>query len=359
MTTAVLLSAISASTQCPTAPITFSTQAQINAFPTNYPACTVIPDGVDVKIMGNDINDLSPFAQVTEMLGVLEIRDCPLLISLNGLNNLTSLGNDTLDGFILRDLPTLNSMTALGNLTSLTGEFTIRTCGTITDLNGLNALDSAHGSVIIRDNASLQNFNGLNGLQFIGETLEIVGNPQLNDISALSNVTTIVGGPEGGVFIENNTTLTNLNGLGNNSTTIGGNLDLLLNGNLSLCSVPSICNYLANPPVGAIITINSNTTGCNTEPEILSGCTAVGTDELISTSQTINLYPNPFTDQFAINSSSPLSKVEIYDQIGRIIKTIEHPDNKPFDFSDASHGFYIVKITDISNKKHLIKVSKQ
>ncbi|MBL7890723.1 MAG: T9SS type A sorting domain-containing protein [Bacteroidia bacterium] len=342
--------------QCPTAAVVLSTQAEVNAFPTTYAGCTILPDGVDLEIMGNDITDLTPLSQITSIQGILEIRDCATLTNLNGLNNLSIVGNDPLDGFIMRDLPLLNDISALNSLTTVHGEFTIRTCNSLTTLNGLNNVDTANGSLIIRDNALLQNLNGLNSLIHIGETLELVQNPVLTDISALSNVNSIVGGPEGGIFIEANTALTNLTGLGNNNTTVGGNLDLLLNDNLSLCSVPSICNYLANPPVGAIITINTNITGCNTQAEIQAGCVALSAEENADNNN-FTVYPNPANDMIYINSSNTNDQIELRNVYGQLIKQVKITSNKTeLNISDLSPGIYYIKTSAQNALNRFVKL---
>lgn len=353
---AFLLSFNHLQAQCPTAAVVLSTQAEVNAFPTTYPGCAILPDGIDLEIMGNDITDLTPLSQITSIQGILEIRDCATLSNLNGLNNLSIVGNDPLDGFILRDLPALNDISALSNLTTVNGEFTIRTCNALTTLNGLNSVDSANGSLIIRDNALLQNLNGLNTLVYIGETLELVQNPSLTDISALSNVNSIIGGPEGGIFIEANTTLSNLTGLGNSNTTVGGNLDLLLNNNLSLCSVPSICNYLANPPVGAIITINTNITGCNTQAEIQAGCLALSTDEMFSKTG-VNIYPNPAIDNITIQMAEANVSIEITDVLGRVVYGQKQSDNKTtLNISTLPSGVYYIKLLEPHLSYKIIKL---
>ncbi len=353
---ALLFSALSSQAQCPTAAVVLSTQAEVNAFPTTYAGCAILPDGVDLEIMGNDITDLTPLSQITSIQGILEIRNCATLSNLNGLNNLSIVGNDPLDGFIMRDLPVLNDISALNNLTTVHGEFTIRTCNSLTTLNGLNNVDTANGSLIIRDNALLQNLNGLNALIHIGETLELVQNPLLTDISALNNVNSIVGGPEGGIFIEANTALTNLTGLGNNNTTVGGNLDLLLNDNLSLCSVPSICNYLANPPVGAIITINTNITGCNTQAEIQAGCVALSADEILSKSE-VQIYPNPASDNITIHMAEANISIEITDVLGRVMQMQKHTGDKTIvNISSLPSGVYFIKLVEPHFSYKIIKL---
>ena len=339
--------------QCPTAPMEFLTQADVNAFPTTYPGCTIIPDGVDIKIMGNNITDLTPLQQLTTVLGAFEIRNCPNLVDLDGLENITKIGNDPLDGFILRDLPNLINVTALSNLDSITGEFTIRTCNQLASLTGFNSLVYNNGSVIIRDNASLTSLSGLNSLSFIGETLEIVENAILTDITALSNVDTIVGGIEGGVFIEANDLLASLDGLGHANTEIGSNLDILLNGDLSLCSVPSLCKYLAAPPVGAIITISGNTTGCNTQAEIQSGCAILSVKDNQEMLSNLIISPNPFSEYLMIESTEN-TQIIISDLIGRTEVVYVKAGINRLSTNHLASGIYFIKSANGKTSK-LIK----
>lgn len=301
--------------QCPVAPIAFNTQAELDAFAVDYPSCTFLPDGVDVEISGDDIVDLSVLSQLTGSFGAFEIRDCPNLTTLAGMENFTTIGNDALDGFILMDLDALSSVSALSNLETIVGEFTIRTCGSLEDLEGFEGLTSVEGSVIVRDNAILTSLLGFDNLTYIGETLELVENPMMTDISALSNVETIVGGPEGGVFIEDNASLASLEGLGTGDTSIGSNLDLLLNGSLSLCAVPSICNYLASPPEGAVITIDTNVEGCNTLEEIEDACATLSIVEVSSNRKNLRLVRNPVNEHLLLKSTL-VQGVTVYDIYG-------------------------------------------
>ena len=126
--------------QCPTGPIAFTSQSELNDFAVDYPSCTLLPDGADVEISGNDITDLSPLSNLTGSLAAFEISDCPSLVSLAGLNQFEVVGNDALDGFILRDLPALTSLAGLANLDSITGEVTIRTGAQLTSRSGLDNL---------------------------------------------------------------------------------------------------------------------------------------------------------------------------------------------------------------------------
>jgi hypothetical protein len=340
--------------QCPVASVDLLSQADVNAFPTNYPGCSTLPDGIDLKIMGNDITDLTPLLQLTHSDGIIEIRDCPLLTNLEGLNNITQIGNDLLDGFILRDLPLLTDITALNTLNTVNGEFTIRTCATLTSLNGLNHLKHANGSLIIRENQALVNLNGLDSLIFIGETLELVDNTSLIDIQALQNVDSIIGGIEGGVFIEANTLLSSLQGLGNNTTSIGSNLDLTLNGNLAICSVPSICNYLSNPPIGAIITITTNEIGCNSQTEIENGCVGLGIEKTDNSARIFIMESNIVNDQLKVYSNQNCT-IQIVDLLGQSHLQYLTMGKNELDISSLPNGILFIYQNNGKNLK-LVKL---
>jgi hypothetical protein len=333
----------SSSAQCPVISIDLLDQASVNSFPTDYPGCNFIPDGIDLKILGNDIIDLTPLQQLTGTDGVLEIRNCPSLNSLAGLENITKIGNDPLDGFILRELPALTTLSPLSNLDSITGEFTIRSCPQLNNLIGLDNLNYVNGSVIIRENNSLVSLQGLNTLDYIGETLELVLNPSLTNISALSNVDNILGGIEGGVFIEANNNLESLVGLGNSNTVIGSNLDLLLNDSLAFCSVPSICNYLANPPIGAVITINANVVGCNTQPEIETGCLSVSLSDVLNSVYVFALRTNPVNSELVIETNLTTSSIVVFNSLGKATILYLAKGINSIDVSDWAQGVYYIR----------------
>ena len=72
--------------------ITFSTQAQIDNFQSDYPGCFEIEG--DVTITGNDITDLNGLSVLTAINGAFIIDENPELEDLNGLGNLTTLGSN-------------------------------------------------------------------------------------------------------------------------------------------------------------------------------------------------------------------------------------------------------------------------
>jgi hypothetical protein len=129
--------------------VTFTTQAQINAWPTCYS-----------KIQGN------------------------LTIQNSGINSLTKLSN----------------------LTQVTGNLTIKQTS-LFNLNGLNNLATIGGSVAIFSNifgAKLLNLDGLGALSHVGGNLSIYSNTSLTNCCAIHSLLNTPGGIVGAVSIHHN-----------------------------------------------------------------------------------------------------------------------------------------------------------
>ncbi len=193
--------------------ITFTSQAEIDNFQTNYPNCTEISG--EVLISGGD--DITNF---------------------DGLNMITSIGS----------------------------RLVIENCVGLHNLSGLANLINIDGGFNIIGNNLLYNFEGLNNLTSIGGYFGIYANDSLSDLTSLSNLTSIGGK----ITIINNKTLQNLFGLENINEGTITNLDIYNNQSLSICNVQSICDYLVSP--NGTINIYDNSTGCNTPSEIANQC---------------------------------------------------------------------------------------
>ena len=112
--------------------ITFTTQAQIDSFPANYPGCTEIEG--NVKISGGDIINLNGLESINIFHNGLEISNCQSLINLNGLSSLHSVENY----FAIYNNSGLQNLTGIGNLDSIKERFTIQSNNLLINLSGLN-----------------------------------------------------------------------------------------------------------------------------------------------------------------------------------------------------------------------------
>lgn len=339
--------------QCPTGGLEFTTQAEVDNFGAQYPWCGQIEG--DVEISGNDITNLDALSQLTIINGTLEIRDASNLDNLDGLQHLANVNGD----LILRNNDDLTSIAGLSMLSYVAGEFTIRSCGSLQSLDGLDALSGVGLALIIRDCDLIQDLDALNSLLTVGETLEIVDNAQLVSISGLSNLVFIEGGEEGAIVIEENDMLTTLEGLGSEITTISGGVMIASNTQLSYCSVPSICKYLANPPEGAVTEIGLNVTGCDSVAEVEAACGIMASKNFETGVLDLRVLQNPVTETLVIHSSlAGDGNIEIYDALSKVVLSAKMKNGLNYYAMNTAPGIYFVKM-ECEGKSSYTKIVKQ
>ena len=384
--------------------ITFTTQAEIDNFPTNYPGCTEIEG--DVTIYGPLIYNLDCLSNVTSMGGYLDINSCIWLTNLNGLSNLTYLGKDLMIASTaivsfspLQGLTNISGelmilyndslvdLSGLENITSIDGGyFDIIGNNSLINLSGLEGLISITGNLSIWENSSLVSLEGINSLSSITQNLGIMDNDSLVNMEALSQITTLGAS----LIVKNNAALVNLSGL-EKLTSIGKHLRIINNDNLinlngleavstisgelninnndelisleglgdfgsaeidsmqifenpklSLCEIQGVCNYISSS--GAIINIYDNDTGCNNVAEVDSACQYAYTPELLF-SDFYSIYPVPANDKLHISTqnNAVIDNITIFNQYGQRVIFIQ-PGNSPVDISILTPGLYIIEI---------------
>lgn len=302
-------------------PVTLTTQSEVNAF-----CCTGDFFGNLTIGPSTDITDLSPLNGITSVSGVLRIDGNQNLLTLDGLETLTSgnaivISNNALNdlegldnlqtvsnNFALIDNSNLTDISSLSQL-SLVGNASLNILNnsSLPNLMGLDNLTSA-GAVTIEDNEALvsldglqnlstvdlwvrlinnglETLNGLQGLSSVGDDLNIEQNNELINLDGLVSLSQVggdliirnnsmlnnVNGLDGISMVENlsvisNASLENLDGFINLQTV---NLGLRVQSNSSLQSCCGIFTALNNGPT----TVNiSGNPGCASPNDILNGC---------------------------------------------------------------------------------------
>lgn len=146
----------------------------------------------------NTLTDLSGLSSLQEITGLsptedsfggrFSIVDNQQLSSFVGLENLTSLGQNSSSNFIVEFSGSgFESLEGLQNISTIKGQAILFNLSQITTLEGLNSLQSV-GSLRISANINLLNLDGLNSLQSIKGSLTFGSNPNLLNIDGLSNV---------------------------------------------------------------------------------------------------------------------------------------------------------------------------
>ena len=232
--------------------ITLSSQSEVNAFD-----CTSVEG--NLTISGDDISDLSPLTNLTDLGGYLSIYSNAALTNVDGFSALISVGGDLAISensalsefcglYTLFNVGGLNgTYTVSGNAANPT-EQEIVDAGPCQDCDGDITL-SSQGQVDAFDcttvvgnltisGADITDLNQLTGLIIVGGSLIIIDNPLLENIDGLSSLTSVGGGEnsrnpalpfvEQMLNIEQNPLLTNVNGL-SSLTSVVGNLTFWYN----------------------------------------------------------------------------------------------------------------------------------
>jgi hypothetical protein len=338
---------------CSSGDITFTSQQEVDDFPSLHPDCTEI-DGALI-VQGADITNLDSLAQITSCESLIlgeSAAGNPLLSNIDGLSNITNIsvelrlmGNDALssiaalsfentfiDGVYIIDNDALLSLEGLENLDTL-NILSIKENDALIDLNGLNNLSLIYLYIIIENNDALLNLSGLDSLTTISDHLYIVGNEVLSNIDALSNVTTLYAI----LKINDNAQLSDLNGLDNVDANTPVSVEVLNNPILSTCNNSFICAFLSDELNSSYI--DSNAPGCNSVDDVLNAC--VNSIEEAAATQ-INIYPNPAHDYLMIDADDlQLSAIYIYNQLGQAMPL---NGTRIIDVSAFPKGMYVVEV---------------
>ena len=175
---------------CPQNSYSFTTQAQVDAFPQN---CDSVLDRLTVA-NSTDITNIDALANLTSLSdsvgGDLYIYGNAALTNIDGLANLTSVGDEL---YIANNTALIN-FDGLANLTSMGGNLSIYTNAALTNLRGLAKLTSVGGFLDIYENDLLTNLEGLANLTSVGGLLYITDNTALTNCQGLAPV---LGWPSG------------------------------------------------------------------------------------------------------------------------------------------------------------------
>lgn len=271
--------------------ITFNTQAQIDAFPTNYPGCTQILGDVCIgdctsPFTNTNISNLNGLSGITQLGGQLHINSNPNLSNISPLYNIVSVNgtmNLNFNGSIINGFNNLthvggtlaftgnhNTISGFNNLSTSNANIQItKSYSPLSSINGFNSLTSL-SYIFLSYQTSLSNISGFNNLI----TIDWGANPALgglvirscalSNLNFLSNIENL-----GKILLESNPNLISISGLANLDT-IKGNINLVGNSNLSICEINALCNRI-NPITGNI-TINSNGSNCNTIAQVQQSC---------------------------------------------------------------------------------------
>ncbi|MGJ8593332.1 MAG: T9SS type A sorting domain-containing protein [Aquaticitalea sp.] len=324
----------SAASDCPDTPIVLSSQADVDAFTTNYPNCTELNNSLTIS--GADIVDLTPLSGVTSINDSLFIHDNPNLTNLNGLESLTYLrfGLEINSNALLTNISALSSAI----IEDAQGVF-VTNNASLLSLDGLQGVQGFVQNLAINNNDSLTNLIGLQNVE-ASEFFNINGNDSLQNLTGLDNYIGYF------LYIQNNLLLQSLNGLNENVQFLDlrlignanlnnidslnnvsfnfeiledANLEISDNPNLSLCNVNAICSAINEfYPSAFYLIIENNAPGCSSIAQVSNACNLVpSNDDCIGAidltlNETIQAYNELGTQSPQTPSCNDTNRVDVW-----------------------------------------------
>ncbi|AXG69884.1 receptor L domain protein [Kordia sp. SMS9] len=291
--------------------------------------------GGEFRILNNSgLTSLTGLNSLNDISLDLKVTNNTSLVSMNGINSLNTVGRNV----VISNNSSLQNTDGLSGLSSFGEEFLVSNCNQLQtivvpslgndlakfEVNGNNALqsislgsnsnmtfeslriinnqsftdflytlgnintDSSSDSIVIQGNASLTNLSLFNSVTSFRKNISIINNAGLTDLSDLGTIENF-----NDITIQNNASLDNIDGLGNNLTVYG---NLTIDGNQSLTNITHIDEVLKifgglnltnnssldeccplerlynNGAVEGVISITGNNTNCDATSDILDGC---------------------------------------------------------------------------------------
>jgi hypothetical protein len=234
----MLFVSVSKAQGCIPVAIVFSTQAQVDSFPSDYPGCTLITGSVGIT---GSVTHLDSLQQITQIGGGVQILNAQLT-SLQGLHNVISIG-----GSVNISYSTISSMPGMASLISIGGGLNIQNC-TLPTLELFGEISNLGGDLTIISTLGISNFEAFNKIGIINGDFNFGGPNNNSTISftGLENLSKINGGLYIGVGVDN-VDVSSLNGL----TFVKSGLSL--RGNIS--NFPAFNNLTS---IGEILSISDN-----------------------------------------------------------------------------------------------------
>lgn len=256
-------------TDCPSSGyIPLSNQQEVDDFGQNYPNCTNLDAFLLIGSSNSttDISDLTPLNQIETITYNVTIRGNPNLTTLAGLSNLKEVTGN----FEIIECHNLQNLQGLDNLEDIWHLH-------VFDNNGLLSLDgissSISGSIRIENNPQLADISVLSQLSAIGGSIVINSNTSLTSLSGLENIQSI----RGVIWIRDNTLLSDISSLSSiDPATVDAlnltDLEIIGNSNLSVCDNDLVCGVISNPAKS--VSISGNSTGCTNVSQVTNACFA-------------------------------------------------------------------------------------
>ena len=118
-------------------------------------------------------------------------------------------------------------------------------------------------------------------------------------------------------------------------------------------------NMETSDDLAVIVFVQDNTDKSIVQSAMIDVTLATGIENILHSQENIKLYPNPASDKLLIESVSDIQKIEMYNQAGQLVKSIETKGNiQNLNIAELNAGMYFLKIffyENIMTRKLVIK----
>lgn len=330
---------------CDVENIVFSRQSQLDSFPILFPECEEIGD---IRIFGSDIVNLNGLKNLK--------RIKTLRIQSSNIDDLSILDEvEDIESFVFSNNDYIKKINFHKNL-NIRGTLSIIGCDSLIEINNTNIFSLKN--LNIGANKTLTNISGLKvsisktcfiyeihgDSFFLNHKIDTCLNLTISGINSIEGL--------GRMDVNNvdihRSQLTKIDELSKIKNL--NSLIMILNTNLSNCSIEKICKNLDNPYF--YLGVNMNAQGCNTIDEIRAGCLSNSTNQFGA--NIIRIYPNPFITDIHIESKIELSYYQLYNAYGDLVSQAQF--SPQLQLSHLQSGLYILKLYGLN--KELVNTSK-
>lgn len=323
---------------------------------------TSVSGDLEILLTGTTV-DMSGLQNLTTVGGLLNISGSTLgFTNLDFLNALTSVGAINITG-----TTNLVNINGLLNITGpLAGRIWVGNNNNLISLSGLQNITSLGDRLVIINNPLIQDLSGLQGLTSVHSlepnaaisSIIINANNALTSLNGLQNITSLtsVNPLAAGLTVEFNPALTDISSLSSNIQNIRY-VRISNNNQLSTCATPFVCNVINDTNVNTS-DIFDNAAGCQSVAAIQNEC-ALSTN-LFDLTQ-LSVYPVPFQNELTIKfSSSSKGSLRIIDVTGKVLisKSFDAQSVELNNLNHLSKGIYILQLETKNGQSTSYKIVK-
>jgi hypothetical protein len=314
--------------------ITFSTQAEIDQFALDYPDCKQIMG--NVTISGPDIVTLNGLSGITSFGKGLYIQNNPILKSLEGLNQVHTIGAGVVSGSLyITNNPNLTDLSGLDKLSHIFMRLDISQNEGLDSLHGLDKLQSIGSTFYFQNNDQIKNLKGLGRLQYVGGDLYIEDCDQLRSLAGIEKLDRVGRS----LYIQFNPVLHDIFSV-SPELFVEDYWVMSLNDSLNECGIVALCAVVEAYPEKILQCANGP--DCTGVADLEIQCGLVSEKTPARPVEQRLLSPNPAGSEAFLQIPVTEGWLTLFNQLGVMQKRIVLQGARRVDLSDLSAGVYMV-----------------